>query len=72
MLGKSVIYLGLLSCFLVVIFDDFFSKTVKISYFVCDCMKTSSKYVVAFLLSIDGLKILLINAEKADGLMKIP
>ena len=38
-----------------------FSKTMKISSFVCDCTKTSSKQVIAFLLSISGLKILLVN-----------
>ena len=37
---------------------------MNISSFVCDCIKTSSKYVIAFLLSISGLKTLLINAEK--------
>ena len=56
--------LGLLSCFLVVIFDDSFSKTVNVSSWVCDCIKISSKYVIAFTLSINRLKFLLINAEK--------
>ena len=41
-------------------------------FFVCDCIKTSSKYVIAFLLSINGLKILLMNAENAAGPMEIP
>ena len=40
--------------------------------FVCDCIKTSSTYVIAFLLSISGLKNVLINAEKAEGPMDIP
>ena len=35
-------------------------------------MKTSSKYVIAIFLSISGLKILIINAEKAAGSMEIP
>ena len=46
--------------------------TMNISSFVCDCIKTSSKYVIAFLLNIRGLKFLLINAENAAGLMEIP
>ena len=45
---------------------------MNISSFVCDCIKTSSKYVIAFLLSITGLKILLINAENAAVPMEIP
>ena len=45
---------------------------MKISSFVCDCIKTSSKYVFAFLLSMSGQKILLINAENAAGPMEIP
>ena len=52
--------------------SKYFSKTINTSFFVCDCMKTSSKYVIAFLLSISGLKILLINAENAAGPMEIP
>ena len=35
-------------------------------------MKTSSKYVIAFFLSISGLKVLLMKAEKATGPMDIP
>ena len=35
-------------------------------------MKTSSKYVIAFLLSISGLINLLINAENAPSPMKVP
>ena len=42
------------------------------SSFVCDCIKTSSKYVSAFLLSISGLKIVLINAENAAVPMEFP
>ena len=42
------------------------------SSFVCDRIKTLSKYVIAFLLSISGLKVLLINAEKAAGPMDMP
>ena len=45
---------------------------MKISSFVCDCMKTSTKFVIAFLLSFSGRKILLINAENAAGPMEIP
>ena len=37
-----------------------------------DCMKTSSKYMIAFLLSMSGLKILHMKAEKAAGPMDIP
>ena len=48
------------------------SSTVIISSLVFDCMKTSSKYVIAFFLSISGLKFLLINAEKAAGPMDVP
>ena len=44
---------------------------MNISSLVCDCMKTSPKYVIAFFLRISGLKILLINAEKAAGPMDI-
>ena len=40
--------------------------------FSLDCMKTSSKYVIAFFLSISGLKISLIKTEKAAGPMDIP
>ena len=49
-----------------------FFRTANISSLVCDCIKTSSKYVNVFFLSISGLKILLINAEKADGPMNMP
>ena len=45
---------------------------MNISSFVCDCIKTTSKYVIAFLLSISGQKILFINAENAAGLVEIP
>ena len=45
---------------------------MNISSLVCDCMKTSSKYVSAFFLSISCLKILLMNAEKAVGPMDMP
>ena len=34
-------------------------------------MKTSSRYVIAFFLSKNGLKFLLIKAEKAAGFMDI-
>ena len=68
-LEKSVIYLGLLLCFLV-IFDEKVSKTMSVSSFVCDCIKTSSKFLFEFLLIASGLKILLINAEKAAVLCK--
>ena len=42
------------------------------SSLVCDCIKTSARYVIAFFLSINGLKFLLINAEKAAGPMDMP
>ena len=45
---------------------------MNISSFVCDYIKASSKYVTAFFLSISGLKILLMNAEKAAGPMETP
>ena len=35
----------------------YLSKTLNISGFDCDCMKTSSKYVITFLLRMSGLKI---------------
>ena len=37
------------------------------SCFVCDCMKTLSKFLMTFLLKISGVKFLLIKAEKAAG-----
>ena len=43
-----------------------------ISSFLCDCIKTSSKYVIAFLLSMSGPKILLMKAETAAGPMDMP
>ena len=45
---------------------------MNISSFVCGCIKTSSKLVIAFLLSMNGRKILLMNAESAAGPMEIP
>ena len=45
---------------------------MNISSFVCDCIKTSSNHEIAFLVSMSGLKILLMNAEKAAGPMDIP
>ena len=45
---------------------------MNISSFVCDCIKTTSKYVIAFLLSMSGRKFLILNAEKAAGPMEIP
>ena len=39
---------------------------------VCDCIKTSSKFIIAFFLSISDLNILLKNAEKAAGPMDMP
>ena len=45
---------------------------MNISSLVFDCIKTSSKYVIAFFLSISRLKILLIDAEKAAGPMDMP
>ena len=49
-----------------------FSKTVNISSFYNDCIKTSSKYVIAFLLGISGLKVFFMNAESVSGPMEIP
>ena len=45
---------------------------MQISSFVCDCIKTSSKYVIAFLLSKSGRKFLLMKAEKAVVPMDMP
>ena len=45
---------------------------MNISTFVFDCKKTSSKNVIAFLLSMSGRKNLLINAENAAVPMEIP
>ena len=45
---------------------------MNISSFVCDCIKTSSKYVITFLVSMSGLRVLLMNAEKAAGPMDMP
>ena len=45
---------------------------MNISSFVCDCLKTSSKYVIAFLLSTSGLKVLLMKAEKAAVSIDMP
>ena len=45
---------------------------MNISSLVCGCIKTSSKYVIAIFLSISGLKIILMNAEKAAGPMNMP
>ena len=45
---------------------------MNISSFVCDCIKTSSKYAIAFLLSMSGRKRLLMNAEIVAGPMEIP
>ena len=39
---------------------------------VCDCIKTSSNYVIAFLVSMSGRKILVMIAENAAGPMEIP
>ena len=45
---------------------------MNFSSLVYDCIKTSSKVVIAFFLSISGLKILLMNAEKAAGPIDMP
>ena len=45
---------------------------MNISSFGCDCIKTSSNYVIAFLLSMSGQKIILLKAEKAAGPMDMP
>ena len=49
----------------------YFYNTLKISCFVCDCIKTSFRSVIKILLRMTGQKILLIKAEKAAGLMLI-
>ena len=45
---------------------------MNISSLICDCIKTSSKYVIAFFLSMNGQKILLIKAENDAGPMEMP
>ena len=45
---------------------------MKSSSFVCDCIKESSSYVIAFLLSMSGRKKLLVSGENAAGPMKVP
>ena len=45
----------------------YLSNSINISSLVCECMKSSSKYVMIFLLRMSGQKILLINAENAAG-----
>ena len=50
----------------------YLSNTLNISLIVSDCLKTSSKYVITFFLTIKGRKILLIKAEKTAGPMEIP
>ena len=46
--------------------------TINLSFFVCDCIKTSSKYVVTILLRMRNRRVLLINAENAAGPIEIP
>ena len=50
----------------------FLSRILNLSCFACDCMKTSSKYVVTFLLKISGPKFLILKAEKAAGPKDMP
>ena len=50
----------------------YLSETWKITYFVCDCTKAASKYVVMSLHRLSGLKILVISAEKAAVNKEIP
>ena len=50
----------------------YFSNSLNISCFVCDCMKTLSKYVIIFLRRISGLKVFHINADKAAGFSHLP
>ena len=45
---------------------------MNISSFLGDCINTSSKYKIAFLLNMRGQKILLLKAEKAAGPMDMP
>ena len=45
------------------VFIQYFKQFV----FCCDCMKTSSKYVMIILLRMSERKISLINDEKAAG-----
>ena len=45
---------------------------MNISSFVCDCINKLSKYVIEFLLSMRGRKILLMNAENAADSMENP
>ena len=45
---------------------------MKISSLVCHCIKISSKYVIAILLSMSGRQFLLMKAENAAGPMEIP
>ena len=59
---KIVIYLRLLSRFLLQKFCIVFLKFEVFVYF-CDCRKTSSKFVITFLPKNSGLKHLLINRE---------
>ena len=49
-----------------------FSNTLKVSCSVCDCMETSFKYVIKFLLTLSGQKTLLIKAEKTVSPMNVP
>ena len=49
----------------------YFFNTSNFSSFTCDCMKTSSNYVMTFLLRVNGQNILLMNAKKAAGPMEI-
>ena len=49
-----------------------FILDIKLFVFYCDCLKTSSRYVVIFLLRLSGQKNLLINAENAAGPMEVP
>ena len=50
----------------------FLSNTLSISFFDCNCMRTSSKYKLTFSLKLSGRKILLINAENAAVPMEFP
>ena len=50
----------------------YLSNTLNVSCFICDCVKTSSKYVMTTSLRMRGQKILIISAENAAGPVEIP
>ena len=66
-----MIYLGLLSCFLLRRLGVICLLLLTILNFVCDCMKTSSHFDMTILLRTFDLKILLLIGEKAVVPMNI-